>query len=290
MGKTLGHPHTCAMLLCHPVQQRVPALALAPDQFRRLMGPVADEIVLAKTQNGVDHTLAVDRHAIHHRVGQPEQRHGGGDHFIALRLPFLGNGRGQPLGRQHQRVAARCLDRPAIQQHGKAAFRRPDRNVFVKTLHLFFSGFAGNGSRRSSGSKPRSCQLLTICGDKGAVTWSRPPSGRPMSMERACRCSLSAISPRPRASAPPYLKSPTMGVPRLARCTRIWWVRPVMGRAATQANSLPAVPITAYSVMADLASSSSLTVMRSSLPRLPSLASAALITPCFCLGTPRVRA
>src|SRR4029078_14901 len=93
-----------------------------------------------------------------------------------------------------------------------------DRNFLVKALHLFFLiFFGGNGSSRSSGFNPRSVHLLTICGGRGAVTCKRPPSGRPISMLRACRCSLSAISPRPRTSVPPYLKSPTLGSHSVAR-------------------------------------------------------------------------
>ena len=35
-------------------------------------------------------------------------------------------------------------------------------------------------------------------------------------------------------SRAPYLWSPTKGKPRLANCTRIWWLRPVCSRMSTR--------------------------------------------------------
>src|SRR4051812_8916540 len=115
-----------------------------------------------------------------------------------------------------------------------------DEGGFGRLLHVRF----GKGSRASLSWKPKSFHAFCICGGSGAVTRNRPPSGCAMSMERACRCSRFSISPAGCASAPPYLKSPTMGIPRLTRWTRIWCVRPVTGLAATKAYSVPARSIT----------------------------------------------
>src|SRR3569833_297724 len=232
------------------------------------MSTVAEMVILGETQHRIDDPAPVDCHPIGHAVGQAQQRHGGGSHLLALPAPFRGDRGSQLFRRQDKCIAGGRFHRPSIQQHCEAAVRRTHRNRFIKALHLFFF-LAGKGSLLSSGLKPSSFQLLSMCGGRGAVACSRPPSGRPISIERAWRCSLSAISPMARASVTPYLKAPTMGGPRLAMRTRIWWARPLMGRAAAQANSCPAVPITAYSVSANLASSSSLTVMRSSRPLGP---------------------
>src|SRR3954469_23718746 len=232
MIEALGNGQVGAMAPPCPVQPRVPADALARYQVGRLVGAVAEKIVLGKAHHRIRDFLTPCGDPVDHRVGQAQQRHGGGNDRIALPAPFRGNGGGQLFGGQGERVAGGGLDRAAVQQHGEAACHRRRRNLFVETLHLFFF-FGGKGSRLSSGSKPRSRQLCSMWGGRRAVTCSRPPSGRPISIERACRCSLSGMAPFPLASAPPYLKSPTIGVPRLARWTRIWWVRPVIGRAAT---------------------------------------------------------
>ena len=45
------------------------------------------------------------------------------------------------------------------------------------------------------------------------------------------------VAPKPHGGLPiraPYRPSPTRGSPRLANCTRIWWVRPVSSRMATR--------------------------------------------------------
>ena len=54
---------------------------------------------------------------VNNRVGQPEQRHGGGNDLFALRLPFTCNSRRQFRSWQDKHVTARCADRSAIQQN-----------------------------------------------------------------------------------------------------------------------------------------------------------------------------
>src|SRR5579864_5626211 len=111
-------------------------------------------------------------------------------------------------------------------------------------FHDLRLGELAKGFAVISALKPSRVQVLSMCGGNGAATARRPPSGRAISMERACRCKRFSISPRPRTSVPPYLKSPTIGVPSEARWTRIWCVRPVRGFTASQANSVPAVSTT----------------------------------------------
>ena len=141
--------------------------------------------------------------------------------------------------------------RTAIEQN--AVRRVGDRHLFVEALHFFFlrgcclptlsflggltpaffftvffgtktssTGFffsflKEKASASASALKPSSSKLARICAGTGAETSKRPPSGWAMSMARACRCSLSAMAPLGLASVPPYLKSPTIGVPIEAR-------------------------------------------------------------------------
>ena len=87
-----------------------------------------------------------------------------------------------------------------------------------------------------------------------------------------------------KASAPPYLPSPRIGVPIAARWARSWWVRPVSGISVTSAAFWPAASITANRVTARWPSSASPTIF--SRPRPPALPSARSILPRRGRGTP----
>src|SRR5579862_3931091 len=126
-------------------------------------------------------------------------------------------------------------------RHARVFGLAPVLDEIGTRFHVLRLGELAKGFAVISASKPSRFQVLSMCGGNGAATARRPPSGRAMSMERACRCKRFSISPRPRTSVPPYLKSPTIGVPSEARWTRIWCVRPVRGFTASQANSVPAV-------------------------------------------------
>ena len=174
-----------------PIQQVVP-VTLARCQLDRCLGPIRQKVILAKAQNGGDDVAARGLHAIKHRIDQPGERHGGRTHLLILVAPFLRDRFGQRLGWAAAAAAAPacCTGLPSSRKR-KPPPRLLHRHVLVEALH-FVSSCPGKGSRRSSGSKPRSSQLFSICGGKGAVTCKRPPSGRAMSIanghaDEACR-------------------------------------------------------------------------------------------------------
>src|SRR5690606_29357060 len=87
----------------------------------------------------------------------------------------------------------------------------------------------------------RPCRVRSHTSPGSARTLSRPPPGNSHSREAACKnnrlppISLIILE----KSSSPYFGSPAMGCPAWRACTRIWWVRPVMGRASTSVATSP---------------------------------------------------
>src|SRR3989442_9920861 len=89
---------------------------------------------------------------------------------------------------------------------------------------------------------PRDARYAARSGASGAVKVRSPACGRRTVSRQACRNWRSSPLRSPRF---PYTGSPTIGSRAYARCTRIWWVRPVSGRTWRRACRSAPPPKTA---------------------------------------------
>src|SRR5690606_14197401 len=87
----------------------------------------------------------------------------------------------------------------------------------------------------------RRCRVRPHTSPGSARTLSRSPPSNSHSREAACK--NNRLPPISRIilekSSSPYLGSPAIGCPAWRACPRIWWVRPVMGRASTSVATSP---------------------------------------------------
>jgi hypothetical protein len=145
----VGDQEPCAMSLGEPIEQWVPAVALATHQLQGARHPVAEQ---------VRGPIACDRRhrfgplgdgPIGGRAGELHERHGAGVQGFALARPFRGDRLGQCRARQRQRSPPGAPEHAAIEGDAEARFVRLDGDFLVEALHgPSPTGAAGRPSRR----------------------------------------------------------------------------------------------------------------------------------------------
>src|SRR5690606_27635943 len=163
---------------------------------------------------GVDHFVAV-------HLAQPQGlgRHRGAYPAAVLRHRFGTIAGAQPQVEGVVRSDARPAGaRGAEVVHAWPSRTRDDRPTVYQAFHAKVS-WTSDISAGTPASK---------------LTSPAPPGS---SKCRARACSIWRVAPA--SGLPPYSVSASRGCPRLARCTRIWWVRPVSSRHSTSVTRAP---------------------------------------------------
>ena len=146
--QTLGDPQRRIQRERGPVKQRLPCFRLAGGEAM-ILGPVAEQIRLAKPGDAHHHGVRVRRDAFLGRAQKPGQGHVFRVHLPALGpaglLPFIGNRLGQRAALCGQNTATWQAQRPPIQHNAIAAFQAwHGQGRFPKTLHeMQFSATEG---------------------------------------------------------------------------------------------------------------------------------------------------
>ncbi|MNI06294.1 hypothetical protein D3C73_592730 [compost metagenome] len=125
---------TRAVLVCRPVEDRIPLLLLAKNEVLRAFSPVAEHVAGREAQNILEHGLSLDGNTVDGGIDQARHRHGPRIDDLHLVRPFVTQ-QFRKLGRRHSECGlGRRFHRATVEIDCMPALAFNDRDLGVETL------------------------------------------------------------------------------------------------------------------------------------------------------------